>query len=989
MPINQPARITEHNRALALFADRLGERRLFLRYLHAEPPLERMLFFHGDGGNGKSLLLKCLMEGYCLRLSASDWTRLDRGDDDQAFIAAYDSLAASAGTAVPCVYHDVAARPTDAGDPQGYWSGPLMIRRALQPTGLKLPLFDYALLLYLRYGGRLSDERIKALFPAAEADFVSHLLDVISDTPVAGLAVKVLRLFDKHLKSNVALWRTRLKLDEERLRNIKEMAESGRAAPLGDALPRLLGESIHVAMGLPEAPPRLVLLIDAHEAFWGTNRHNESEASYFERDEWLRALLTQLYHPNQGIIVVMAGREPPRWTEASKFPIPPEMIDQRLIGHLRPPDADDYLVRALGHRVGATADSDFDDESDSDQALRTALIRATEIAPEKVHPLYLGLAADLCLQAAARHERLTAADFAEDAATQRDLGRTLFRRLLKYCNTEVQSAVTLLAAARSFDRELFFALGAYLHFDASRADFATFTGFSFVWPDPAHRGHYRIHDLLRRLVATLEPESTREAHAALETIYRERGSDTPETIAEAIYHANQQDWERGWREWGDVMLLAQRNARYALGDALAALKPVLRLETAHAAGNMVLQIGELACDRARYGPAQSALRQALFIFKEALNRAPDAVATYNSQGLALLGLGEVSAMLGDHAGAESFYTEAIASYDEALTRAPDNVSAHNNRGSPLVNRGSALLRLGELRDELDDYAEAEDAFTEAIATYDEALARAPEAVSAYDNKGIALARLGKLRVTLGDYAEAEDTCTEAIASFDEALTREPDNVYAHSNRGGAFSFLGGLRARLSDHASAKSFYTEAIAAYDEALKRAPDNAHTHSNRGGTLNSLGNLRVTLGDYAGAEHAYTDAIATCDEALTRAPDHVYAHINRGNAFVRLGNIRVTLGDYAEAEDTCTDAIASYDEALARAPDHVDARLGTAVALRMLANVQQRRGDHAAVCESLHKAQTMLERALDLAPSDLQVAVEHFRIAKLLLRHQCSQS
>jgi hypothetical protein len=180
MAIEQPPSITEHDRALPLFADRLAERRLFLRYLHTEPPLERMLFFHGDGGNGKSLLLKLLLAGYCRRLPAADWARLEAIADDRACVQGYDALARSAdeGIAIPCVYHDFAARGSAEDDPRGYWSGPLMIGRSLGAQGLKLPLFDHALMLYLRGRGQLSAERIKALFPAAEADFAGALFDL-------------------------------------------------------------------------------------------------------------------------------------------------------------------------------------------------------------------------------------------------------------------------------------------------------------------------------------------------------------------------------------------------------------------------------------------------------------------------------------------------------------------------------------------------------------------------------------------------------------------------------------------------------------------------------------------------------------------------------------------------------------------------------------------------------------------------------------------
>ncbi len=864
MTLEPPPRITEHDRALPLFADRLGERRRFLRYLHAEPPLEQMLFFHGDGGNGKSLLLKLLLTGYCRRLPAADWARLDAIEDDRACVGGYDALvqAADAAVTVPCVYHDLAGLGSAEDDPRGYWSGPLMIGRALGDRGFKLPLFDFGLMLYLRGRGQLSAERIKALFPAAEADFAGTLFDLISDTPVAGLAVKVLGLFDKHLKANFALWRTGLKLDEARLQDLQTMAAVDQGARLGEALPRLLGESIDAAMQLPGAPPRLVLLFDTHESFWGTGRHTESQASYFERDEWLRALLAQLYRPNHGVIVVLAGREPPRWAHAPDCPIPAEVLDSQLIGHLDPPDADDYLIRALGHQPGRER------AGDPDRALRAGLIHYTEIAPDQVHPLYLGLAADLCLRARARGDGLTAAAFPAGAdGTRRDLGRELVMRLLSYSTAEVQSAVTHLAAARGFDRALYFELGDRLRFDASRADFATLTSFSFVWRDPvrseAGPDRYRIHDLLRRLIAGLEPEPTREAHAALEAIYRARGADDPEAVAEAIYHANRQDWERGWREWLKVMDDALANARYALGDALAALRTELRLETAYAAGTVARRIGELAAARARHGAAEAAYREALASLDQALRRAPDDVVAYNEKGLILWRLGELRAALSDHAGAEGAYTEAIAAYGEALTRAPDYVGAH-------MNKGSVLVRLGELRAALSDHAGAEGAYTEAIAAYGEALTRAPDDVVAHMNKGSALMRLGELRAALSDHAGAEGAYTQAIAAYGEALTRAPDYVDAHMNKGTALWRLGELRAALSDHAGAEGAYTEAIAACGEALTRAPDDVDAHMNKGAALRMLGELRAALSDHAGAEGAYTEAIAAYGEALTRAPD-----------------------------------------------------------------------------------------------------------------------
>src|ERR1051326_3489189 len=65
--------ITEGWRALKLFTNRYTPIRRFLTYINDERPPRPILFFHGDGGNGKSLLLRVLQEQYCLYFSQTNW----------------------------------------------------------------------------------------------------------------------------------------------------------------------------------------------------------------------------------------------------------------------------------------------------------------------------------------------------------------------------------------------------------------------------------------------------------------------------------------------------------------------------------------------------------------------------------------------------------------------------------------------------------------------------------------------------------------------------------------------------------------------------------------------------------------------------------------------------------------------------------------------------------------------------------------------------
>ena len=68
------ASITEGDRALSLFTDRYSFTRLLAERLN-DPPRKEILFFHGAGGNGKSLLLKYLRTKVCKGLTAEQWQR--------------------------------------------------------------------------------------------------------------------------------------------------------------------------------------------------------------------------------------------------------------------------------------------------------------------------------------------------------------------------------------------------------------------------------------------------------------------------------------------------------------------------------------------------------------------------------------------------------------------------------------------------------------------------------------------------------------------------------------------------------------------------------------------------------------------------------------------------------------------------------------------------------------------------------------------------
>ena len=662
----QGGSVTESQRALDLFTDRDDLVRLFCERLHAEPPEERILFFFGDGGNGKSLLLRYLQTHACKRLSAGAWRRACALGDGLAFREAIASAQAPEAAPVPWAMLDFDATPEGNNRPQEAFYALLMLRRQLAPLGLRFPLYDFAVLWYLKQTGGLTREQVRSLFPAEALDLVDALVQAITGVPWLAVGKAVLGLFDRHLGERFTLYRSRRGLAEVDLEAITRLPAN---SDLLDVLPELFARDLNTALSLPGAPERLVLFFDTHEALWGRER-DLGEAAFFARDAWLRRLLGNL-ELRRGLLVVVAGRDRPRWPEAGDYALPEDSLDLRLVGHLSAPDAERYLAQA---------------------GVRDAGLRAHLATYTGGKPYFLGLCADVVLAAAARGQLLQVSDFAATA----DLAgreRLLVERLLKYVDAQVEHAVRALSAARAFDWAVYSHLGQKLNFAASEPDFRVLTNFSFVRPLAAPAGagsetrRYRIHELLRRLLD--RDPTTLRADAVLEAYYGAQGEEPAQ--AEAIYHAFQQDAERGERAWCDCMEAAVGIARWALCERLLEVRREMPIVEPFWLGLAAYDEGEYLARLSRHDPAQDAYTRAVASFDQALALAPDYIYAHNNKGNALRSLGELLAGRSRPTEAQEAYSRAVAEYGKALEAAPGAAYLHRNRAEALVLLGRLPL----------------------------------------------------------------------------------------------------------------------------------------------------------------------------------------------------------------------------------------------------------------------------------------------------------
>ncbi|WP_445249687.1 hypothetical protein [Microcoleus sp. OTE_8_concoct_300] len=896
------------DRQLRLFTGRHEFTRRFAIYLNEDPPREQILYFYGDGGNGKSLLLKHLQVNCCKRFSPQVWQQLRALPESQAAEVANFVRHAEPKTytPIPAVRHDFGLIPIKEDKPQDRFYGLLMLRRNLAEAAkkykFKFPNYDFACFWYLLNKGE-SNATLEQLFPDDVMELLTPAIEALAGFPVVAQAVALLKWRDKlgGIERAMELIKNRLGVSDDKA---EEIRRKDIDTELIDCLPKLFAGDLNAAMAGRNKPERLVMLFDTHEKLWDEKRSFQG-IKFWYQDEWFRRLLRALDY-KLGIVVAVAGRDCPvtqlRWQNAPK-PIHADCIDAQLVGHLSAADARDYL-----HKVEI-------DKAD----LADAVIKYASVNPDdswenlQVHPFYLGLCADVVLAERKRGIELLSSDFALIPKLENKTAE-LTDRLLSYVDREVRSAVHSLSACRAFDEDLYIKLGAGCHFQASSANFEILTSFSFVWKE-AQRGEkwYRIHDLLRRLDADRDNQKTRRAHEVLEGYYRELGN-----AAEAIFHANRLDWKRGVDEWKEVFKEASRLSRYRECESLLEVRGELWIKSDFRLGRISQSEGDYYAHLARYAEAKQEYLEAVAAYDRFIILTPDDEATLNNKGIALGCLGKLQADLSEFEDAKQSYSEAIAAFNSALLIAPDFIAALNNKGN-------ALQRLGELQARISEFEDAKQSYSEAIAACNSALLIAPDDIAALNNKGNALRCLGDLQAGLTEFEAAKQSYSEAIAAFDSALLIAPGYIAALNNKGKALQSLGNLQARLSEFEGAKQSSCEVIAAFNSALRIAPDDIAALNNKGIALRCLADLQAQLSEFEDAEICYCEAIAAFNSALLIAPDDIAALNNKGNALLRLGVLQAKLSEEQEALKNWQEALEMWNRSLAIAPNDDSVRSG----------------------------------------------------------------
>lgn len=354
-----------------------------------------------------------------------------------------------------------------------------VLRTQLGSQGVRFDRYDiaYAVLWqrlhpHLRISGRE--------LPLVEhSEILTDILDGAAGVPVFGTVVGLGRLLEK---ASARMRRWRWVREDPTLRELDTLPN----AELIDAVTFLFAEDLRAATSDGEP---YVLFVDAYESLVrGHARVGQAGA----RDVWLRDLVVQA---DRGLVVV-ASREPLRW----------EVHDPEWAEVIRVFPLDDLPMDA---RMGLLETSGVEDATE-----RLEIARASEGVP-----FYLHLAVDV-------HQRFAGRRIARAVSPEE-----ILQRFLQHVRPDEIETLELLSVARTFDFEIFQALGDAYDLPKHRLVWESLMTYSFVYAKAA--GQYQLHQLMAAtLRARLSPDVAREVHRTVRRVWDAR-TETPVANREA------------------------------------------------------------------------------------------------------------------------------------------------------------------------------------------------------------------------------------------------------------------------------------------------------------------------------------------------------------------------------------------------------------------------------------------------------------------------
>lgn len=834
------------------FTDREEPKRLFLEKLTKPQAADeyRLLTFYGVGGQGKSTLLNHFQDHGVDQAGQtfSVWAK-QHSEPPKYKIASVD-------------FKDPVFRASPA-------AALMELRHGFVSTGIDFFRFDLAFSHYL--GKSLSKPGLEEEYRGLAAKDNSLIFDLISlgslIAPPVGPALSILTTLGRHaskLKPKNRAWY---------LKEGQQLAyelESLEPQALADRLPRYLGQDLTNALQKPSTP-RLVIMMDTHEALWGSNAPT-IELGTWHVDDWIRNLVKAC----PGVLFVIFGRDQLKWQDLNSR--------SRRRKH-------DYTAMLGGnqHLIGGFSDANahlFLKEAGVDQEhIRNVIAKDAEGLP-----FYLDLQVDTYKTILDEGDEPDPSEF----------GGTLpevIDRFLSHLGDHHKDALLVVGQARQLTRPVFELLKQRF-FNGSPVDFDPLVKHSFV-EELGESGQYGLHQLMQEhlyeYVKENSPSRFKAIHHVLFEYYDARAAvedikaiapSQEAAFVEAAFHKEQADVTTYGSWFDERQEPFNRAARYPLllplyDRAIELDNQIARemdvdqitneMEDDHT--NRLNNLANLLTLTNHYSEAELLCRQIVEIDKYTLGK------MHPTHAVHLSNLATVLYKTGSYEEAEWLYRRAIKINEQTLGERHPEQAVH-------------LSNLASLLEQTGSYEEAERLFRRAIEIEGQALNDEQTLGEMHSKHAIRLNNLANLlrSTSRQRYEEAEWLLKRAI-EIDKHVLGEMHPHYA--------MLLNNFALLLMDTGR----YYEAEPLIQDAIKIGKHVlGEMHSDYAKYLNTFARLLTNTDRYQEAEQFYWQAVKIDEQILGEMhPDYAIHLVNYANLLWNTSRYEEALRLYRQAIET----------------------------------------------------------------------------------------
>ncbi|MCX6163614.1 MAG: tetratricopeptide repeat protein [Ignavibacteriae bacterium] len=342
---------------------------------------------------------------------------------------------------------------------------------------INFPLFDIAYTIHWQKTHPQTPMTTDNFPLLSGVNIVTEIIRVVGEIPQIGFVPKLTKAFISDANVFHKWWEKKGK---------KELANLPSLEPkdISNRMPMFLANDLKDF--IVEKKKDAVLFLDTYEALW---ENLKTDIGFFERDEWIRELISHLPE----VIWIICGREKLRWNEKDEEWN--NHIEQHLLGRLSDEDSA-YFLKSCG--------------------IEKTDVRNVIITASKGVPYFLDLAVDTYFEIQIRHQREPEAkDFAK---TQQDV----LERFLKYLDyTEIET-LKILSVVRVWDSEIFRFIVKKFRTGYPITQMENLFRFSFI-NETEKPGMHTMHDLMSEsLQSKLEPDKLKTLHKALFQYYDEK-----------------------------------------------------------------------------------------------------------------------------------------------------------------------------------------------------------------------------------------------------------------------------------------------------------------------------------------------------------------------------------------------------------------------------------------------------------------------------------